>query len=130
MNTLFCLALAAHMEARQHYKDPDALAAVVAVVQNRADDPRYPNNACKVIAEPGQFPWYTDGIKPVFDGYFDEQAWEAATAVAQAQLDGEGLGITSTHFHTLGQPQSWVSAFDMDGLYGGNVFYTNNTRYK
>lgn len=127
--TLTCLALAAYMEAREHYRTPDAMAAVVAVVQNRVDDPRYPNTACEVIAQPGQFPWYTSAKAPATNGAPDEWAWDMAQAVALHEMSGYGLDITSTHFHTVGKPQYWVDAYQLDGAIGGNVFYTNDTRY-
>ncbi len=128
LTPMICLALAAYMEARQHYAtDPDALAAVVAVVQNRADDPRYPDDACAVISQPGQFPWPVS--IPDLTSAVDQWAWDVALDVARDEIDGNGIGITSTHFHTAGKPQEWVDAFDLDGVYGGNVFYTNGTKW-
>lgn len=123
---LTCLALAAYMESREHYTQPDAMAAVVAVVQNRVDDPRWPDTACGVISDPGQFPWFTTVEPPVTDGAPDEWAWEAALAVA----GGERLEITSTHFHTVGKPQYWADGYEFDGVIGGNVFYSNETPWK
>jgi spore germination cell wall hydrolase CwlJ-like protein len=114
------------MEARQHYKTPDAMAAVVAVVLNRAKDPRWPDTPCKVIAEPGQFPWYTTVKRPATKGAPDEWAWKVAVDVAK----DKHFGITSTHFHTVGKPQHWANAYKFDGIIGGNAFYTNNTKWK
>lgn len=126
MITATCLALAAYMEAREHYTTPDAMAAVVAVVVNRVDDDRYPDTACKVIAS-GAFPWYTTAGPPTPQGAPDQWAWDVARVVALNELSGVGLDITSTHFHTQGIPQYWASAYEFDGCYGGNCFYTNNT---
>lgn len=130
MITLTCLALAAYMEAREHYTTPDAMAAVVAVVMNRAEDDRYPKTACEVIAEPGQFPWYVADMDPPINGAPDQWAWDVAQMVALAEMAGHGLNITSTHFHTEGKPQYWVDGYELDGVIGGNVFYTNETDWR
>ena len=130
MITATCLAIAAYMEAREHYTTPDAMAAVVAVVMNRVDDPRWPDTACGVISEPGQFPWYTTAEPPVTNGAPEEWAWDAALAVALNEMAGVGLDIPSTHFHTVGKPQYWVDEYALDGVIGGNVFYTNETDWR
>lgn len=126
---LTCLALAAYMESREHYTQPDAMAAVVAVVMNRVEDPRYPDTACEVIAS-GAFPWYTTSEPPTPQGAPDQWAWDVATLVALNELSGVGLDITSTHFHTVGKPQYWVDGYELDGVIGGNVFYTNETPHR
>ena len=124
---LTCLALAAYMEARQHYRTPDAMAAVVEVVLNRVDDPRWPDTPCGVIAEPGQFPWFTEVRIPDTEGVPDQRAWVTAVFVA---AQGRTLGLTSTHFHTVGHRLFWADHYEFDGNIGGNAFYTNETEYK
>lgn len=128
MFAITCLALAAWHEAREHYAtDPDALAAIAAVVMNRVEDHRYPDDACGVVSQPGQFPWAVR--KPDMPSIIDQWAWDVAESVARQELAGDGLEITSTHFHTVGASMTWADAYDHDGRYGGNVFYTNNTRW-
>lgn len=127
---LTCLALAAYMESREHYQTPDAMAAVVAVVMNRVDDPRWPDTACGVISEPGQFPWFTTAEPPVTDGAPDEWAWDMAQAVALHEMSGYGLDITSTHFRTDGSPQYWEGEYEFDGCIGGNCYFTNDTKWR
>lgn len=127
--TLTCLALAAWHEAREHYTQPDAMAAVVAVVMNRADDPRYPNTACGVISEPGQFPWYTTAEPPNPTAAPDQWAWDVAQVVALNEMSGVGLDIPSTHFRTVGAPQYWEGEYEFDGCIGGNCYFTNETIY-
>lgn len=129
MLTLTCLALAAWHESREHYREPDAMAAVVAVVMNRVEDERYPNDACAVIAS-GAFPWYTTALPPTPKGAPDQWAWMAAIGVAEDAINGLVLDTTSTHFHTKGVAQYWAIKYDFDGCYGGNCFYTNNTEWK
>lgn len=124
---LTCLALAAYMEARQHYQTHDAMSAVVEVVLNRAEDTRWPNTPCGVIADPGQFPWFTGVSVPKTDGVPDKWAWDAALGAA---AQGRTLGLTSTHFHTKGHRLDWADHYDADGCIGGNCFYTNNTEYR
>lgn len=128
MTSLACIALAAYMEARQDYQNPDAMAAIAAVVVNRAEDHRYPDTPCSVIAEPGQFPWY--GAPLVIEAGSDEVAWIAAQAVAEAELAGAGLDITSTHFHTPAVNPAWSHVFAYDGRMGSHFFYTNQTPYR
>lgn len=129
MITATCLALAAYHEAREHYTQPDAMAAVVAVVMNRVEDERYADDACAVIAS-GAFPWYTSALHPETDGAPDAWAWLAAIEVAEDAFNGRGLNITSTHFHTAGVVQYWASEYEFDGCYGDNCFYTNETEWK
>lgn len=131
MISMTCIALAAYMEARQHYTDPDTMAAVAAVIMNRVEDHRYPDTPCAVIAD-GSFPWFEKGmdIVPPMDGAPDQWAWDAAKAVALAELSGAGMDITSTHFHTEGHVLFWTKHYKFDGCIGGNCFYTNDTPYK
>ena len=127
--TLTCLALAAYMEAREHYTQPDAMAAVVAVVMNRVEDERYQDTACEVIAS-GAFPWYTTAEPPNPTAAPDRWAWDVAQVVALNELAGVGLDIPSTHFHTVGKPQYWIDGYQLDGVIGGNVFYSNETEWR
>lgn len=48
-----CLALVAYTEAA--IDGPDGMAAIIQVVRNRMGDPRFPNDACAVIAQVAQF---------------------------------------------------------------------------
>lgn len=134
MTPLTCLALAAFFESREHYQTPDAMAAVVAVVQNRVEDERYADTACGVVFADNQFPWASivdkTATKPETNGAPDEWAWDAAVAVAEDALAGNGLDITSTHFRTDGKPQFWESSYQFDGCIGGNCFFTNDTPWK
>lgn len=126
--TLTCLALAAYMESREHYTQPDAMAAVVAVVMNRVDDPRWPDTACDVIAS-GAFPWYTTAEPPSPTAAPDQWAWNVAQVVALNEMAGVGLDIPSTHFRTEGAPQYWEGEYEFDGCIGGNCYFTNETPY-
>lgn len=130
MLTITCLALAAYHEAREHYREPDAMAAVVAVVMNRVEDERYADDACAVISADGQFPWYTSALPPATSGAPDAWAWLAAIEVAEEAVNGNGLDITSTHFHTVGKPQYWASEYEFDGVIGNHKFYTNVTPWR
>lgn len=129
MITATCLALAAYMEAREHYQTPDAMAAVVAVVMNRVEDDRYPDTACEVIAS-GAFPWYTTAEPPNPTAAPDQWAWDVAQVVALNELAGVGLDITSTHFRTVDAPQYWEAEYELDGCIGGNCYFTNETEWR
>jgi spore germination cell wall hydrolase CwlJ-like protein len=55
----FCLAVNMYYEARS--EPLKGQVAVNQVVQNRKEDPRFPDNECDVITQPGQFSWYWQG---------------------------------------------------------------------
>ncbi len=123
MTPAMCLALAVFFEARA--ESVEGMAAVAAVVENRVADPRWPDNTCDVVFQPKQFSWTHDGKSDNPEKYVTEkEAWKTARRVAQAELRGEGLSITSNHYHATYVRPSWSSALDYDGKIGNHVFYT------
>ena len=60
----------------------------------------------------------------------DPVAAKEARQVALDALNGQRLGITSTHYHTVEIQPVWASAFSLDGIVGNHVFYTNETKHK
>ncbi len=125
-----CLALAVFFEAREyHATNPDALAGVAAVVQNRVADGRWPANVCDVVFQPRQFAWTGDGQSDDprdYPTYFDAHAWTIAQHVAVQELAGDGLAITSTHFHDMSETPYWTDRMAFDGQMGTLRFYTEN----
>jgi hypothetical protein len=53
-----------------------------------------------------------------------------AIQVAKATLDGGGIGITSTHYHTVDIKVYWSEHYKLDGRVDNHYFYTNDTPYK
>ena len=124
-SALLCLATAVYFEARG--EDHMGQMAVAQVVVNRMEDPRYPNTICDVVWEPRAFSFTHDG-KP--DRMVHPESRSKALDVAKSTLDGGGIGITSTHYHTTSVDPYWNSYFTLDGQVGNHVFYTNETPYK
>ena len=124
-SALLCLATAVYFEARG--EDHMGQMAVAQVVVNRMEDPRYPSTICDVVWEPRAFSFTHDG-KP--DRMVHPESRSKALDVAKSTLDGDGIGITSTHYHTTSVDPYWNSHFTLDGQVGNHVFYTNETPYK
>lgn len=102
-------------------------AAVAQVVINRVEDPRYPDTVCEVVWEDKAFSFTHDGKSEVMRR---AESRREAYSVAKATLDGHGLGITSTHYHTVSVDPYWNEHYELDGVIGSHIFYTNESPYK
>jgi len=125
MTPLLCLATAIYFEARG--ENHDGQMAVAQVVVNRMVDDRYPDTICGVVWEPKQFSFTHDG-KP--EKMYEVEARETAMQVAEEALQGNGLNITSTHYHSTGVKPYWRKHYKLDGRVDNHYFYTNETPYK
>jgi spore germination cell wall hydrolase CwlJ-like protein len=125
MTPLLCLATAVYFEARG--ENHMGQMAVAQVVVNRMHDDRYPDTICGVVWEPKAFSFTHDGKS---DRMKHPESRSKALQVAKATLDGEGLGITSTHYHTVSIKVYWSKHYQLDGRVDGHYFYTNDTPYK
>ena len=125
MTPLLCLATAVYFEARG--ENHVGQMAVAQVVVNRMHDDRYPDTICGVVWEPKAFSFTHDGKS---DRMKHPESRSKALQVAKATLDGEGLGITSTHYHTVSIKVYWSKQYQLDGRVDGHYFYTNDTPYK
>ena len=125
MTALLCLALAIYHEGRG--ENLTGQRAVASVVLNRVQDPRYPDTVCGVVWEPKQFSFTHDG-KP--EKMYEVEAREKAMQVAEEALQGNGLNITSTHYHSNKVRPYWKTHYKLDGRVGNHLFYTNETPYK
>ena len=125
MTAVMCLATAIYFEARgEHHTGQMAVAQVVV---NRVADDRYPDTVCSVVWEPSAFSFTHDGRS---DRMVDPESRSRALQVARSTLDGGGLGITSTHYHTVSVDPYWNDHYELDGVIGNHVFYTNETPHK
>ena len=131
MTPLMCMAVAIFFEARA---EPVAgMQAVANVVINRVEDSRYPDTGCAVVWEHKQFSFTHDGLTDdpeAHTGHQDKLAWVTSQEVAKEALQGNLLGITSTHYHATKVLPSWTKHYNKDGKIGNHVFYTNNTEYR
>lgn len=126
-----CLATALFFEARS--EGPDAMSAVADVIQQRVEDKRYPNDVCSVVKEPSAFSFYNDGLHDDpsrHTGYQDKIAWDVAKETATASMNGDGFGLTATHYHTQSISPMWKSHYVLVGKIGSHLFYNNETPYK
>lgn len=131
MTPLMCMAVAIFFEARA--EPIVGMEAVANVIINRVKDSRYPDIVCDVVWEPKQFSWTHDGLTDdpeAYTGHQDKLAWVTSQEVAKEALQGNLLGITSTHYHAEYVLPFWAGTYSKDGKVGNHVFYTNNTEYR
>jgi N-acetylmuramoyl-L-alanine amidase len=131
MTPLMCMAVAVFFEARG--EPMQGKEAVANVIINRMLDKRYPNSVCGVVKEHKAFSYTHDGLSddPTrHTGYQDKIAWVEAQEVAKDALEGNLLGITSTHYHTTNVLPFWAKHYSLDTRIGNHLFYTNDTPYK
>jgi spore germination cell wall hydrolase CwlJ-like protein len=126
MTPLMCLAAAVFFEARD--QPLEGQRAVAEVVLNRVASPRWPDEVCEVVFERKQFSFTPDGKHDRYwehmDNVFDRQAARIAEAVAISALDGDTIGLTSTHYHATYVTPSWSTHYKRDGQIGSHIFYT------
>ena len=131
MDPLTCLAVAIFFEARgEPYQGKEAVANVII---NRMLDERYPNSVCGVVNEHKAFSYTHDGLSDdptEHTGHQDKIAWVQSQEIAKEALQGNTLGLTSTHYHTTNVLPFWAKHYRLDGKVGGHLFYTNDTPYK
>ena len=131
MTPLTCLAVAIFFEARA--EPIEGMKAVANVIINRAEDQRYPDTVCGVVWERKQFSFTHDGLPAdpeAHTGHQDKLAWVTSQEVAKEALQGNLMGISSTHYHAINVLPSWTKHYIRDGKIGNHVFYTNNTEYR
>lgn len=122
MLTILCLSAAIFYEARN--QPVDGQLAVAEVILNRVQSDRYPDDACEVINQFKQFSYTNDGKSDDFLKEAEQEAVIRAILVASEVLNGYGLGITSTHYHTTSVSPYWTEFYDYDGKLGDHMFYT------
>ena len=125
MTPLICLATAIYFEARG--ESTMGQMAVAQVVVNRMVDDRYPDTICGVV-------WASKAFSFTHDGKSDKmkhpESRSKALQIAKSTLRGDGLGITSTHYHTVSVSPYWNKHYRLDGRIGNHIFYTNDTPHK
>ena len=123
---LTCLAVALYYEARG--EPVEGIKAVAEVIINRVNDDRYPDNVCDVVCEPKQFSFTHDGLSDTPAS--NDPSWHRVQVSAQEALQGNLVGISSTHYHTNNVSPSWAKHYRLDGVIGNHIFYSNETAYK
>lgn len=121
MDASLCLAVVAFLEARG--EPPDGMMAVMDVVLERVDDPRWPDEVCAVAREPRQFA-FAD-VRTVTAIAVRENSVEdliVAMALANIALSGDRPQLGATHFHS-GEPPFWTRGAALVGRWGGHTFW-------
>lgn len=124
-NELMCLVAAIFFEARG---EPHVGQELVAeVVMNRVEHERFPDTVCDVVYEPKAFSFTHDGLSDDPKKYTakeDQRMYRKSLILAKDYLDGYRVGVSSTHYHTHYVDPFWADHFDLDGVFGGHIFYT------
>lgn len=99
--TILCLALNIYYEARS--EPLTGQIAITNVVLNRVEDERFPNSACEVITQKGQFVWYWQGRD-----YFplkETDSWINAVKLAtlMSQYPYKDITEGSVFYHVRGK---------------------------
>lgn len=120
-----CLREAIYHEARA--KDLKGGQAVAHVILNRAQDPRFPNTVCGVIAEGQeagrcQFSYRCDGRPETFPDKIKLEGAEEALDVVLADPDAD---VTSgaLFFHAEWMRPGWFATLRRTVTLGGHIFY-------
>ena len=123
---LECLVAAIFFEARD--QPLEGQFAVAEVVMNRVASPRWPDNICDVVYQRKQFSFTHDGMSDnplkYLTNNLERKAYETAKNVAISVDLGEGIGITSTHYHRVDINPFWTKHYHKDGTIGEHTFYT------
>lgn len=109
-----CLATVVYLEARG--ESYEGQIAVAEVVMNRVKSENYPDTACDVIMQQGQFV-YREGLESILTGTISyEAAYEVMTC-------GSDLTGGATYFHTTEVNPYWSDDFEYTVTIGNHVFY-------
>jgi N-acetylmuramoyl-L-alanine amidase len=112
MLEVMCLAMTIWFECRGCPDIRDKVAVAQVVMNRRNDDTKYRrvNNACDVIAQPNQFPWYYEGVQPKINNIIDREAWYDALDLAMLVYEGDVVDYTdgAMWFHTQGLRRVWT----------------------
>ncbi len=102
---LRCLAGAVYFEARG--EPLTGQLAVAQVIINRAEDPRFPQSYCRVVAQPGQFSFMRGSRMPAIRT--GSAAWTRAVAIAEIADKGmwESEAGDAVFFHAKYVRPSW-----------------------
>lgn len=112
--------------------------AVALVTLNRTKTKHYPSTVCAVVKEwkynsrgrkVCQFSWYCDGKpdEPNLNNPLERAAWERASAVAEAAMEGkiEDFLGRATHYHATYVHPAWAKAHRIKFIaqIGEHLFY-------
>ena len=114
-----CLASAVHHEARG--EPAEGQIAVVEVILARRKNDRWPDNACRVIAQRAQFSFVRSGSIPATP----HDCREKHIALVRQVLKGRSVGLReATHFHADYVHPKWRHSYRQLRQIGRHIFYS------
>lgn len=118
----YTLALCVWREARGETARGKTL--VAQVIENRVQDPRWPDTYVKVITQPWQFSSFnaTDPNAAKFPDEMDT-AWPSCVAAADAVLTADTPFTLANHYHVSGLSPKWRDDTKVTEREGAHVFY-------
>tara|TARA_R110000787_G_scaffold285226_1_gene400400 strand:+ start:398 stop:805 length:408 start_codon:yes stop_codon:yes gene_type:complete len=127
--SVVCMAIAVYFEARG---EPSAgQIAVAHVIQNRIEDPRYPDNACDVVKQGYywggnpvrdmcQFSFWCDGKS---DNPRNKQTWYNALYISSLSAAVPDITAGATHYHSTEVLPEWAYTGKVTAKIHEHVFY-------
>ena len=128
MTSFFCLAMAIFFEGRD--QSITGQQAIANVIMNRVESHRWPDTVCEVVTQRKQYSFTHDGLSDDYTSFtsndIDRRSIAMAEEIAKEVLEGDLLGLTSTHYHTISisVAPAWASHYNLDGVIQDHVFYT------
>lgn len=115
-----CMAQAIYFEARG--EPIEGRIAMMSVVMNRADNEKWEDSICEVLAEPGQFSFVKKGgrVPPVNEHGAWAEAWILANLIQETPNAYENL----LYFHNTSVKPGWRQNKDREAQIGRHVFYS------
>lgn len=118
----FILALAVWREARG--ESPLGQLLVAQTIENRVQDPRWPETYELVVTQPWQFSAFNkDDPNALKFPTETDPAWATCVAVAHAVLAAPRPFTSANHYHTTGVSPAWKRDDKLVMREGAHLFY-------
>ena len=119
---VYCSARNMYYEARG--EGIQGMLAVMWVVQNRIDNPAFPNDACTVIIEHGQFPW--TNLEKEYMPLDESKTYLVSLHIAASFVRGEqdpDPTKGSLYYHNNVVSPCWITGVKPTVVIGNHLFY-------
>lgn len=122
LDSLQCATLNLYHESRSESDIANVM--VMAVVLNRVDDKRYPNNICNVVFQPKAFSWTSDGLS---DKVYNPKQYKRLYKIVEwAMINQESVKMLSEgidHYHTTDIHPYWADSLTYKITLDKHKFY-------
>ena len=119
----FVLALCIYREARgESYKGK---CLVGQTIENRVQDPRWPDNYVGVITQRLQFSSFNinDPNSAIWPKESTDAAWDECVKAADAVLQSATVWTRANHYHTKDVAPKWADSTKITETEGHHIFY-------